>query len=221
MGSELHFIDSVHSKSLRDYVGRMQKNKVENMTLARKFGVEFFDGHRDCGYGGYSYIPGWFTPLIDQLIERYNLNNRSRVLDVGCGKGFFLHELTRSLPGISVQGFDISEYGISNCVGELSDSLFVHDASDPFPFNDQEFDLVVSLGTLHNLTQQGLDSSLSEIKRVALDGYIVVDAFDDEGSLFNLECWALTATIFFSADDWRYVFKRSGFDFDFDFLYYR
>ena len=48
-----------------------------------------------------------------ELIETYNLDNNSKVLDVGCGKGFLLHELKLILPDIKVVGFDISEHGIN------------------------------------------------------------------------------------------------------------
>ena len=54
------------------------------------------------GLGGYYYNQKYFTPVVKDMIEYYNLNNDSSILDVGCAKGFMLHDFKKALSGIEV-----------------------------------------------------------------------------------------------------------------------
>ena len=42
-----------YPKSKRDLSNRVSKKSEEIVSIARQFGEEFFDGHRNYGYGGY------------------------------------------------------------------------------------------------------------------------------------------------------------------------
>ena len=125
--------------------------KKFNVNEARKFDKSFWDGDRKYGYGGYKYIKDRWKPFAENLIDTYSLNENSKVLDVGCGKGFVLYELKKIIPRINICGFDISSYAIENSNDNVKDNLFVHDAGNKYPFENSEFDLVFSLATLHNL----------------------------------------------------------------------
>jgi ubiquinone/menaquinone biosynthesis C-methylase UbiE len=50
-------------------------------------------------------------------------------------------------------------------------------AQDRYPFGDKSFDLVVSLGTLHNLKIYELETALAEIERVGNNKYIMVESY--------------------------------------------
>ena len=150
----------------------------------------------------------------------YGLTNESKVLDVGCGKAFVIYEIKQLLPGCEVVGFDISEHGINDAKEEIRDSLFIHDASDIFPFGDKQFDLVISSTTLHNLRIYQLKNALSEIERVGNQGYIMVEAYRNSLELFNLECWALTCETFMRPDEWIWLYKEFGYTGDYEFIYF-
>ena len=162
--NEKNFVNDLHNSSKRDYLGRMTNNKVECMKIARKFGSDFWDGDRKYGYGGYKYIEGRWQSVAKNLIKEYGLNNNSKILDVGCGKGYLLHDLKKELNGLQVYGYDISKYAIDNSHPEIKNNLFVHDASKTLNFSDNHFDLVISLGTLHNLEIADLKNSIQEIQ---------------------------------------------------------
>ena len=49
---------------------------------------------------------------VEGLKYYYGLTGESSVLDVGCAKGFMLHDLIQVMPGIKVAGVDISQYAI-------------------------------------------------------------------------------------------------------------
>ena len=124
------------------------------------------------------------------------------MLDVGCGKGFLLYEMLLIEPELQIVGFDVSKHGLAHAHEAVRDKLFLYKAQDPFPFGDKEFDLVISLGCLHNLRVFDLKSALGEIERVGKNSYVMVESYRNEQELFNLQCWALTAESFFDKDEW-------------------
>jgi len=217
---ELNIVTSLHKSTKRDYLGRMNDSKVEAMIVAKKYGYEYWDGDRRYGYGGYKYMPGRWEPVARKLIEIYKLKAGSKVLDVGCGKGFLLYEMQLIEPGIEFYGFDISQYGLDHSPPGLRANIFIHRAQDQFPFEDNFFDLVISLGTLHNLHIYELEKALSEIQRVGKSGYIMVESFRNELEMFNLECWALTAETIKDVDEWKWIFGRFGYTGDYEFIFF-
>jgi len=148
------------------------------------------------------------------------LSESSSVLDVGCGKGFLLYELKMLLPGLAVSGFDVSSHGIGDARPEVSESLFVHRAQDKYPYSDTAFDLVISLGCLHNLRLSELQIAIPEIQRVGRSGYIMLESYRDNMELFNLQCWALTAQSFFDMSEWLWLYKEFGYTGDYEFIFF-
>ena len=77
-----------------------------------------------------------------------------------------LYELTQVVPGLIVNGIDISQYALEHAKEEVRDRLQYGQAQD-IPFRDNEFDLVISLTTLHNLKVYDLKKAIQEIERGA------------------------------------------------------
>lgn len=219
MGQLLNIVTPLHRRSKRDYIGRMIDHKAECMKVARRYDREYWDGDRRYGYGGYRYDGRWEV-VAKGLIDRYRLPDNAKILDVGCGKGFLLYEFKKLLPHARITGFDLSEYAIDNAKEEVRDHLFIFNASDPYPFGDREFDLVVSITTLHNLYIYELKSALMEIERVGKEKYIVVESYRDEEELFNLQCWALTCESFYKPQEWIWLFNEFRYTGDFEFIYF-
>ena len=220
MGQLLDLVTPLHQRTPRDYLARMNDEKVECMVRAKEYGPDYWDGNRRYGYGGYRYIPGYWTTVAEGLIKRYELCNSSSLLDVGCGKGYLLYELKKILPGLTVAGFDISRHGLAEASPEIRSSIFFHSVKDPFPYDEQTFDLVISLGCLHNLRLPELQSALSEIQRVGKNGYVVVESYRNEQEQFNLQCWALTAESFLDPDEWLWIYQNCGYLGDYEFIYF-
>lgn len=220
MGQPRNFVTPLHQATKRDYLARMMDDKVRCMKVAKQYGADYWDGDRRYGYGGYKYMPGRWKPVAEALIQTYNLGPGSKILDVGCGKGFLLHEMLLLEPGLKVCGFDISSHGLS-CASDLVKShLFMHQAQSAYPFADQEFDLVISLGTLHNLRFFDLKVALTEIERVGKRGYVMLESYRNEQELFNLQCWALTCESFFDHEEWVWLYHHLGYTGDYEFIYF-
>ncbi|MFL2651015.1 MAG: methyltransferase domain-containing protein [Anaerolineales bacterium] len=220
MGKLVNYVTPLHQATRRTYIDRMMDEKVHCMVKAKQYEYDYWDGDRRYGYGGYKYMPGHWKPVAESLIENYKLDNDSSVLDVGCGKAYLLHEMKLILPGLRVMGFDISNHGLSDSRPEIRDNLFIARAQDPYKFNDNEFDLVISLGCLHNLRIFELQIALSEIERVGKQGYIMLESYRNEQEQFNLQCWALTCESFFDHEEWPWIYNHFGFTGDYEFIYF-
>jgi SAM-dependent methyltransferase len=219
MGKLIELVTANHKKTKRDYLGRMNDSKVDCMKIAKCYGYDYWDGDRRTGYGGFKYDGRW-EPIARKLIENYNLKDGAKILDVGCGKGFLLYELKKLLPKAAVKGFDISLYALENAKEEIKDNLFLHKAQDIYPYQDKEFDLVISLNTLHNIIISDLKSALEEIERVGKNKFVVVEGYRNEQELFNLQCWVLTGVCFFTPEEWVWLFNKFGYTGDYEFIYF-
>jgi len=220
MGRLLNLVTPLHKATKRDYLARMADEKVECMLKAKEYEFDYWDGDRRFGYGGYKYIPGRWKPVAQALIDTYGLKVGSRVLDVGCGKAFLLYEMQLIEPGLELVGFDISKHGLASSHTEFKGTLFRYRAQDAFPWGDQYFDLVISLGCLHNLKIFELTSAVSEIERVGRQKYVMVESYRNEQEQFNLQCWALTAETFFDTASWIWLYNRFGYTGDYEFIYF-
>ena len=141
-------------------------------------------------------------------------------MDVGCGKAYLIYELKLLLPGLKIAGFDISKHGLAEAKEEIRESLFIHKAQDLYPYEDNEFDLVISLGCFHNLRVFELQTALSEMERVGKHGYIMLESYRNEQELFNLQCWALTCESFFDYQEWTWLYQHFGYKGDYEFIFF-
>ena len=220
MGQLRHFVTPLHQASQRDLLARMLDDKVHCMAVAKQYGQAYWDGERRYGYGGYTYIPGRWRPVAQALVDTYKLGPGSKVLDVGCGKGYLLHEMLLLEPELIVSGFDVSDWGLGCAPDLVKPHLQLHSAQAPYPYGDQSFDLVISLGTLHNLRLPDLQRALPEIERVGRQAYVMLESYRNDQELFNLQCWALTCESFFDADTWVWLYQHFGYSKDYEFIYF-
>ncbi|HJZ98510.1 MAG TPA: class I SAM-dependent methyltransferase [Candidatus Solibacter sp.] len=219
MGRLMNIITPLHKRAKREYLPRMVDDKVHCMLKAKEYEYDYWDGDRRYGYGGYKYDGRW-KPVAQQFIDIYGLNNNSKVLDVGCGKAHIIHEMKQLLPGAEIVGFDISKHGLATAPEPIREHLFRYRAQDRYPFGDKYFDLVISLGCLHNLRLFELDTACKEIERVGKQGYIMLESYRNELEQFNLQCWALTCESFFDTAEWIWLYRHFGFTGDYEFIYF-
>ena len=220
MGKLLNIVTPLHESTNRDFLARMMNDKVHCMKVAKQYGKDYWDGDRRYGYGGYKYMPGRWKPVAEELIKIYNLKSGSKVLDIGCGKGYLLYEIKLIIPDLDITGVDSSDYGLENAKEEMKPFIYKHKAEVKLPYEDKEFDLVISLGTFHNLRLPELKIALSEMERVGKKGYIMLESYRNEEELFNLQCWALTAESFFDEDEWVWLYNNFGYTGDYEFIYF-
>jgi len=204
-----------YPKTKRDVNARGLEKSEADRAIARKFGKEFFDGTRDTGYGGFGYHSRFWQPVIPTFQQHFGLSSASKILDVGCAKGFMLHDFMQLIPGISVNGIDVSEYAIEHAIAEVKPFVSVANAIE-LPFEDNSFDAVISITTLHNLEQDELAIALKEVERVSKGkSFITLDAYHDDAEKERMEAWNLTAKTMMHVDEWKDFFKEVGYTGDY------
>jgi ubiquinone/menaquinone biosynthesis C-methylase UbiE len=216
------FVLKLHRKTKRNYLERVcEHDKIDCATVAKQYGKEYWDGDRRYGYGGHYYDGRWEVVARD-MIQHYGLQSGDRVLDIGCGKGFLLYEFKKIIPELDVSGVDISTYAIENSPPEVRDGI-VHAPAEKLPFADSEFDLVISLGTLHNLRIFDLQLAINEINRVIKvpeKAYIMVESYRNEAERVNLLYWQLTCESFYSVEEWEWLYEKFGYLGDYSFIFF-
>ena len=148
------------------------------------------------------------------------MQSGSKILDIGCGKGYLLKEIYDINPKIKIYGIDLSNYAIRNSHKDIKKFLFKYDVRNKLPFKKKEFDLVISLGVLHNLYLYELKKILSNIDEIATFKYIMVESYRNNKELTNLQCWALTCNSFLHVKEWLYLFKETGYKGDYEFIFF-
>jgi len=90
------------------------------------------------------------------------------LLDVGAGRGTFIAYARDA--GIEAEGFDYSEWAVSDegryprCKAEW---LKLHDATEPWPYEDKSSDLVVALDFFEHIYEDDIDFVKGELYRVS------------------------------------------------------
>ena len=212
--TEINLLEN-YPKTKRDLKKAAINRTEKERKIARKFDKEFFDGDRKHGYGGYNYNEKFWTQVVKDFVNHYKLEKGSKILDVGCGKGFMIYDFKRQYPHLEVKGIDISNYAIGNCMDEVKNELSVASCDD-LPFKDNYFDLVISINTIHNLELEGCAKSLKEICRVSKKNkFIIVDAYSNNDEKERMFAWNLTAKTIMHKNDWIKFFKDNNYDGDY------
>jgi len=214
MGNEIDLL-AKYPKAKRDLTQRLESKTEEVRSVARKFDKEFFDGERKFGYGGFSHNSKYWSEVVKDFSNYYNLNDESKILDVGCAKGFMLYDFYKLNPQLDLHGVDVSKYAIDNSISEIKNKLQVANATK-LPYEDNFFDLVIAINTIHNLDKEECATALKEISRVSKNNaFLTVDAYRNNEEKQRMYAWNLTAKTIMSVDEWIKFFEQNNYDGDY------
>jgi ubiquinone/menaquinone biosynthesis C-methylase UbiE len=187
----------------------------DDRLISRQFGREYFDGDRRFGYGGYTYHPRFWSDTVKYFRDYYELAENASILDIGCAKGFMLHDFHLLMPQATLAGVDVSTYAIENALDDMKPFVQVADAS-ALPFADKSFDVVLAINTIHNLPYEECKRSLQEIQRVSRrSAFVMVDAYRTEAEREAMLAWVLTAQTMLHVEDWLKLFAEAGYTGDY------
>ena len=208
--TEINLMDQ-YPRSKRPIEERAAAITEEHRQVARQFDKDFFDGDRLFGYGGYNYHPRFWQGTVKRLRDHYRLAPDAHVLDVGCAKGFMLHDFKEIMPQVSVSGIEISQYALDTSMEDVKPFLRQGNAKN-LPYEDRSFDLVISINTVHNLPLEECKKALQEIERVSRgNSFIMVDAWRDDQEKEIMFKWNLTGlTIMQSRSSSTICQRRQG-----------
>ena len=219
----IDFMSTLHKSTNRDYLNRVNDPdypKHKAATLAKKFDFDYWDGDRRICYGGYKYIEGRWQKVAEKMNDFYKLPKNAKILDIGCGKGYLLYDFLKVLPNAEVFGLDISKYAIENSKSEIKNKLIQGTATN-LPFDDNFFDLVISINTLHCLEAPDLYLALQEMERVSKSyKYLCVESYRNEIEKANLLYWQVSCEAFNTPKEWQWWFEKTGYMGDYSFIYF-
>lgn len=209
-----HFDIGYFKKPVRVRAKVAKERTVINKMYAWELGKEYYDGSRLNGYGGFKYDGRWLK-LLPKIIKRYKLNNKSKVLDLGCKKGFLLKDLNILLPGIKSYGIENHPYAIKNSVNCKS-KLILSDYTK-LPFKNKSLDFVIAFNSLYMQNLGDVIKSLKEIERVSKKSYIVLASGENDEERNKFYKWTLIGTSILLKKEWKTLFKKIKFKGDYYF----
>jgi ubiquinone/menaquinone biosynthesis C-methylase UbiE len=207
---EINLLDSYPSRK-RNISNRVNEKTPEIIKKAKKFGWEYFDMKGVC-YGGYIYDGRW-KPVIKRFIDHYKLTSESKILDAGCAKGYMVYDFVNA--GIDAFGIDISEYAINCAPYQINDRLYYCNVKDMKMFKDKQFDLVISINTIHNLKEEECRKAIREIERIGKHAFIMVDSYRNKKEKERMFQWNVVGETILSNKEWIQIFKEEGYTGDY------
>ena len=185
------------------------------------FNEDFWDSKEFPGYQGFIYDGRW-KEVAEFIIKYFNLNNNSKILDIGCGKGYLLYEIHKLLPDADVKGIDISEYAIKNAKEEIKPHLSCS-SSTQLSFKDHYFDFVFSLNVIYFMSEEDSKKTVQEIERVKkkdAKSIIQVASYNNEEEKQNMLNWDL-GVLYKSIPEWEIFFKESNYNGEYSFVIHK
>ncbi len=211
----MKFFDTGYFKGSAPRSMLAKKRTIKNKIISWRLDKEYYDGVRINGYGGFKYDGRW-KKILPKIIKRYKLNKKSKVLDLGCKKGFFLKDLRDLIPGIKIYGIENHIYPIEHAHKDVRKYLSLSDYYN-LKFRDKYFDLVFAFNSIYSQNLGDVVKTLKEMQRVSKKNYVVVASCDNEKERNKFYNWTLIGTTILYKKEWLKLFKIVGYRGDYYF----
>lgn len=121
-------------------------------------------------------VRGLFNKRFDLIYDFIKDKKNIKLLDVGCGDGFFLEKIKNL--GFDVYGTDISKKRLKRAAKKMVGvKLFNYKAED-MPFKNNFFDIIICTDVLEHVEDPS--KVINEMKRLAKNGGFVIVSFPNE-----------------------------------------
>ena len=181
---------------------------------ASELAYDYYDGRRIYGYGGFKYDGRW-KKFLPYIITKYKLKKNSKVLDIGCKKGFLLKDLNILIPGIKSFGIENHSYALKKTV-KCKSKLILSDYYK-IPFKNKYFDFVIAFNSLYMQNLGDVIKSLKEIERVSKKSFVVLASGETDKERIKFYRWTLIGTTILLKKEWRTLFKKIKYKGDYYF----
>ncbi len=200
----MRYFDPKYFKK-KDLVNRVVKRKLKNKYIAWKLSKEYYDGDRNNGYGGFKYDGRWLK-LLPRFIKKYKLNNNSKILDLGCKKGFIMKDFKILLPKAKIYGIEDHLYPIKKAEKEVK-SKIIFSKYYNIPFKKNYFDLVIGFSSIYKYNFEDVVKTINEINRVSKNSFLTVASYTNKKDRELFDKWTLLGTTVLQKKEWQELFK--------------
>ncbi len=147
--------------------------------------AEIYDAGVELLFGGSADVMRRMA--IPEVVRAVGEKKRPRILDLGCGTGRFLLQLSQALPGARLSGLDLSSFYLAKAARLLSSASGVSllaDNAEAIPSPGQHYDAVTSVFLFHELPPKVRRRVMAEAMRVLRPGgaFVVCDSMQRSDS---------------------------------------
>ena len=210
-----HFDTGYFKKKINKRKFISKKRDITNRIIAWGLDKEYYDGDRINGYGGYNYDGRW-KKFLPRIIKRYKLKKNSKVLDLGCKKGFFMKDLKDLVPGIKVYGIEDHPYPIKNAEKEIKKNIIFSNYYK-IPFKKNYFDLIIGFSSIYKYNFIDVVKTIKEINRVSKNSFFTVASYSNKKEKELFDKWTLLGTTILQKKEWKQLFKILNYKGDYYF----
>jgi len=203
------------TKSNIKRVANSRSRTIQERIIASYRDKNLYDGKRKYGYGGYKYDGRW-RKVANRICEKYNLNNSSSILHIGCEKGFLLNDIKILLPKIKIYGIDMSQYAIENSINSVKKNLECSNYTK-LKFSKNKFDFVIASG-IYSLNLGDCIKAFKEIIRVYKgSAFINLSSYKNRKDYWLFKHWTLLGSTLLTEKEWIAVLKHVKYKGDYYF----
>ena len=196
-------------------VNRTVKRSIKNKLVAWNLDRDYYDGNRNNGYGGFNYDGRWLK-LLPKIIKRYKLTNKSKILDLGCKKGFIMKDLKILLPQSKIVGIEDHIYPIKKAEKEIKKNIIFNNYYQ-IPFKKNFFDLVIGFSSIYKYNFIDVVKTIKEINRVSKNSFFTVASYSNKREKELFDKWTLLGTTILKKKEWIQLFKILNYKGDYYF----
>lgn len=188
----------------------IKKRNFKNRIIAWHLDEEYYHGKRENGLGGYSYDSKRWLPIAEKIIKRYKLDNKSKILDIGTKKGFFIQAINEILPKAKIVGIENHKFPIKNSNLKVKKYIKFDEYYNLEKYPKNYFDFVFSFNSIYMQNMGDVIKTINQIIRISKNNssFISFGAYNNniEKKIF-IDDWQLVATTVLHVKEWRYLLK--------------
>jgi len=184
--------------------------------IANDLGYEWYDGPREIGYGGYHYDGRW-KKFLPKIIKRYKLTNKSKVLELGCRKGFFLNDLKELLPGIKIVGVEDHKYPLKKSLKSVKKNLKYIEKYYLIKYPKNYFDFAMCFNNIYRYNYTDMLKVFRVMEKVAKHKFVTIPSYEAKKEKIQFENFSYTGNTILPKKDWSKLFKYTGYTGDYFF----
>ena len=178
---------------------------------------DFFDGHRNFGYGGFKYDGRW-KKVVKKISEEFDINEKSSFLQLNSEKGFLLKDFKDLYPKINIKGLETSNYAIEKTLPDVKQ--YIDKVGDYLKINseDNKYDFVMALGVVYTYTIKDSIKVLAEIERVGKGkSFVTLASYSNEEDYWLFKDWTLIGSTILKKEEWIEIMKQAKYTGDYYF----
>jgi SAM-dependent methyltransferase len=145
-------------------------------------------------------------------VKRTITRTPSRILEVGCSSGFFLHQLIKGLPGHVIIGSDYTLPTLNTIAPTVPDVPLLQFDLTRCPLPDQFIDTAILINVLEHIDDD--EAAVSQLFRILRPGGAVVIEVPASGTLFDVYDRALMHFRRYDMNRLTTLLTKSGFVID-------